>query len=275
LPAAAQRLEPAPKELEEVGVVEHLGVQAPLDLPFVESDGSDVTFGDFFDGTRPVILTLNYSNCPMLCSLQLTGLFQGLEGMEWDLGESFQMVTVSIDPKESPERAQLTKQKYLKMYGRPGVAAGWHCLVGEEKNIRQLANTVGFGYTYVEDTGEYAHAAVTMILTPDGRLSRYLYGVEYDPQTIRLSLVEAAEGKIGSAMDQILLFCFHYDETKGRYGPAAAAVMRIGGTLTLLGLGVVVLVFWRRGAARDAEQKVETTEGAETTEENAETKSSE
>jgi protein SCO1/2 len=270
VPAFAQRAEPAPKELEEVGVTEHRGDQTPLDLPFVESDGRDVRFGDFFDGKRPVILTLNYSNCPMLCSLQLTGLFQGLEGMQWDLGENFQMVTVSIDPKESPERAQLTKQKYLKMYGRPGVAAGWHCLVGDEENIRKLADTVGFGYTFVQDTGEYAHAAVTMILTPNGVVSRYLYGVEYDPQTIRLSLVEAAEGKIGSAMDQILLFCFHYDETKGRYGPAAAAVMRIGGTLTLLGLGVVVLVFWRRGAARDARQEPEASESTE----NAETKSS-
>jgi protein SCO1/2 len=264
-PAVAQRMEPAPKEVEDVGVDEQRGAEIPLDLAFVDSRRGEVKLGDFFDGNRPVILTLNYSNCPMLCSLQLNGFVDGLAGMKWNLGENFQMVTVSIDPKEPPERAQLTKQKYLKRYARPGVADGWHFLTGEEKNIRRLADSVGFRYSYVKDTGEYAHAAVTMILTPDGRVSRYLYGVEYDPQTIRLSLVEAAEGKIGSAMDQILLFCFHYDETKGRYGPAAEAVMRIAGIVTVLGLGCMVLVFWRRGKARTSGHEPEPDEADDQT----------
>jgi protein SCO1/2 len=222
----------------------------PLNLQFTESTGRQVSLDDLFDGERSVLLTLNYSNCPMLCSLQLNGLFDALGDMKWDLGENFVMVTASIDPTETPARAQLTKQKYLKAYGRPGVSGGWHCIVGNESNIRSLADAVGFHYTFVEDTGEYAHAAVTMVLTPDGRVSRYLYGVEYDPQTIRLSLVEAADGGIGSSMDQILLFCFHYDATKGRYGPAAANVMRFGGLITLFGLVGMIAVFWRRGVQR-------------------------
>jgi protein SCO1/2 len=243
-------MEAAPSDLKDVGVTEHLEAQVPLDLAFLDSRRKQVTLKQFFDGTRPVILTMNYSNCPMLCSLQLNGLFEGLQGLEWNLGEQFQMITVSIDPKESPERAALTKQKYLKMYGRPGVGEGWHMLTGKEENIRKLADTVGFGYRFVEETGEFAHAAVTFILTPDGRVSRYLYGIEYDPQTLRLSLVEAADGKVGSTLDRFLLTCFHYDETKGRYGPAAVKIMRLGALVTVVVLAGALLMFWRGEARR-------------------------
>lgn len=258
-PVTAQRIETAPTELEGVGVTEHLDAQIRLDAPFLDSDGSKATLKDYFDGTRPVVLTLNYSNCPMLCSLQLTGLFEALEKMDWDLGENFQMITVSIDPKELPQRAQLTKEKYLKTYGRPGVAGGWHCLTGREAQIKELAETVGFGYAYLPDADQYAHAAVTMICTPDGRVSRYLYGIQYDPQTVRLSLLEAAEGKIGSTLDRVLLFCFHYDATKGRYGPAAVKIMRAGGVLTMIGLGGMMLILWRRGAKRGRAKRAEPT----------------
>jgi protein SCO1/2 len=240
-----QRMEAPPSDIQEVGVTEHPDAQIPLDLTFRDSSGKRVTLQELFDGTRPVVLTMNYSNCPMLCSLQLNGLFEGLQGLEWDLGENFQMITVSIDPKESPERSALTKQKYLKMYGRPGVGEGWHTLTGREENIRKLADAVGFGYSFVEDTGEYAHAAVTFILTADGRVSRYLYGIEYDPQTLRLSLVEAADGKVGSTFDRFLLTCFHYDATKGRYGPAAVKIMRLGALVTVVVLGGALLMFWR------------------------------
>lgn len=235
-----------PSELEQVEVTERLNASLPLDLTFTDSDGREVKLGEFFDGTKPVLLTLNYSNCPMLCSMQLTGLFTGLQGMQWDLGDKYRMVTVSIDPKELPERAQQTKAHYLEMYGRSGVADGWHVLVGKEENIRKLAQTVGFGYAYLPDTNEYAHAAVTMVITPTGTVSRYLYGVEYDPQTVRFSLLEAAEGKIGTTLDQIILYCFHYDADKNRYGPAAMKIMRVGGILTLVVLGGMVLVFRRR-----------------------------
>ncbi len=246
----AQRMEAAPDDLQDVGVTEHLDAQVPLDLTFFDSSGKRVRLKEFFDGQRPVVLTMNYSNCPMLCSLQLNGLFEGLQGLEWDLGENFQMITVSIDPKESPERSALTKQKYLKIYGRPGVDGGWHMLTGKTESIRKLADTVGFGYSFVQETREYAHAAVTFILTPDGRVSRYLYGIEYDPQTLRLSLVEAADGKVGSTLDRFLLTCFHYDETKGRYGPAAVKIMRLGGAVTIVLLGGVLLALWRGESKR-------------------------
>lgn len=247
---AEQRIEPAPRELQQVGVTEHLNAQLPLDLPFVDVDGKKVTLGQFFDGQRPVLLTMNYSNCPMLCNLQLSGLFEGLGRMTWDIGQNFQMVTVSIDPKETAERARLTKQKYLKTYGRPAAASDWHFLTGEDPNIHRLADAVGFHYTYDAESGQYAHPAVVMVCTPDGHLSRYLQGIEYDPQTLRLALVEAGEGKIGSALDQAVLFCFHYDAARGRYAPAAIKLMRVGGVLSIVVLGSAVWIFRRRGRLR-------------------------
>ncbi len=253
--AGAQRAEPAPTELAGVGVTEHLNVQIPLELPFVDSSGRPVTLAEMFDGEHPVILTLNYSNCPMLCSLQLNGLFDGLKAMRWNLGKEFRMLTVSIDPKELPERAQLTKQKYLKLYRRGGSESGWHVLTGKEEHIRRLADVVGFGYVYLPEQNQYAHAAVSIVCTPTGRVARYLYGIRYDPQTLRLALVEASEGKVGSSVDRFLLFCFHYDADKGRYAPAAFRLMQIGAALTTILVGGLLLVFWRRdrrgGAASD------------------------
>jgi protein SCO1/2 len=243
---AIDRIEPLPKDLENVGVIEHLDAEAPLDLPFLDSDGSPVTLAKFFDGTRPVILTMNYSNCPRLCSLQLNGVFNAMGRLDWDLGQKFQMITVSIDPQESPARAQTTKEKYLTVYNRPDVEGGWHCLVGKEENIKKLAAAVGFGYVYVAETKQFAHTAVTMILTPRGKVSRYLYGIEYDPQTFRFALLEAADGKIGSTVDRVLLNCFYYDAESGRYGPAAVKIMRLGAVLTVVILGGVLMVFWRR-----------------------------
>jgi protein SCO1 len=239
--AWAQRTEALPKELEGVGVTEHLKERIPLDLEFTDSDGKPVVLKQFFDGNRPVLLTLNYSNCPMLCSLQLNGLFDAMKRMPWAIGDKFEMITLSFDPLETPERARMTKQKYLEIYRRPGAAEGWHFLVGREENIKKLTDAVGFRYRYSAERKQYVHVAVTFILTPDGRLSRYLYGVEYDPQTLRLSLLEAADGRIGSTVDQILLFCFHYDAEKGRYAPIAFRLMQIGGGATVL---VVVGLIW-------------------------------
>jgi len=248
LPAPAQRAEPLPQELEGVQVVEHLSELIPLGLEFVDSSGKPVRLQEFFDGTRPVVLTMNYSNCPMLCGLQLNGLFEALKRMPWDIGDQFQMVTVSIDPRESSERASLTKQKYLERYGRPGGTEGWHFLTGREENIRKLAEAIGFRYRCVESGGQYQylHAAVTFILTPDGRLSRYLYGVKYEAQTIRLSLLEAADGKIGTAGDKILLFCFHYDAEEGRYAPAAFRLMQFGCGATAVVVGGLIWGLRRR-----------------------------
>lgn len=256
-PAVAQTDGPKLTELDEVGLTEHLDAELPLDLEFREYDGSaegrKVALREFFDGTRPVILTMNYSNCPKLCSVQLNALVDAMKKMDWNLGEEYQVLTVGIDPLETPERAQLTKQKYLKNYGRPGTAEGWHFVTSrDESKIKQVADTVGFGYSFNPDRNEYNHVAVLMLCTPEGRVSRYLGGVRYDPQTLRLSLAEAADGKVGSAMDQVLLYCFHYDAAKGRYAPAAFRFMQLGALLTLIVLGGVLLKFWRkeRGKAK-------------------------
>jgi protein SCO1/2 len=248
--AQTERIEPEPEELAGVGVTEHLNAEIPPELVFTDQDGRAVTLGDFFGSDRPVVLTLNYSNCPMLCHLQLNGFVDALKQLSLNLGTEFTMVTVSIDPTESPKRARLTKNKYKKMYGREGVEQGWQFLVGAEDQIKALADTVGFAYTYNEARDEYVHAAAAIVCTPDGRISRYLYGVLYDPQTVKLALLEAAEGEIGSAMDQVLLFCFHYDAEAGRYAPAAMKLMRLGGVVTVVVLGSILGVYWRRDARR-------------------------
>ena len=258
-PALAVRTEPLPPQLTDVGITELPGARLPLEFPFVDSDGHKTTLGEFFDGVHPVILTMNYSDCPMLCSLQLNGLVDALKVMPWNLGNEYHVVTVSIDPLETPMRAALTKEKYLKLYNRPGSAAGWHFLTGREENIKKLAATVGFRYKYIPEKRQFAHAAALILCTPDGRVSRYFGGVVYNPQTLRLSLVEASSGKIGSAIDQFFLTCFHYDEKAGRYGPFALGIMRIGGVLTLLVLGAVLSVYWLRESRRKSRVKVEET----------------
>jgi protein SCO1/2 len=243
---AADRKEPLPPEMRGVEVIPHENAKLPLDLAFIESDGRHVKLGQFFDGKRPVILTMNYSTCPRLCSLQLNGLVNAMREMPWDLGKQFQIVTVIIDPLESPERARLAKSGYLNSYGRPGSAAGWHFLTGHDEDIKKVAEVVGFGYRYIPQERQYVHPAVLILCTPDGRVSRYLGGIQYDPQTLRLALVEASEGKVGTAFDQVLLYCFHYDATAGRYGPAAFHWMQIAGGLTVVVLGGMMLVYWRR-----------------------------
>jgi protein SCO1/2 len=248
--AFAERTEPLPSELEGVGVVEHLDIQVPDHLAFKDTEGNDVVLGDFFTGQRPIILTLNYSNCPMLCHLQLDGLVDGLRQVKWILNKDYDIITVSIDPKETIQRAHLTKKKYIKRYERPESAPGWHFLVGSEANIKALADAVGFGYTYNEERDEYVHAAAIMILSPTGHVSRYLYGVIYEPQNLKFALLEASEGKVGSTLDQVVMYCFHYDAEAGRYAPAAMRLMRLGGLAFVVVLGAVFGVFWRRDVRR-------------------------
>jgi protein SCO1/2 len=242
----AQLAEQVPEVLEEVGVEEHLDAKLPLDLEFRDEDGNWVELGSFFDGERPVILTLNYYRCPMLCGLMLNGVVDGLEQMSWTPGEEFEMVTISINPLETPELARAKKQNYLKRLDRPGAAQGWHFMTGRELEINRLAETLGFSYTYDPVSQEYAHAAVIFVCTPDGRVSRYLYGIEYPAKRLKLSLLEAAEGTIGSALDQLILYCYHYDPTNRRYSPVAMNIMRLGGGATALILGISLGIFWLR-----------------------------
>jgi len=246
------RKEAVPKELEGATITEKPGAQVPAHLEFVDSKGNKVRIGDYVDGKRPVILTLNYYGCPMLCGLQLNGLLEGLKEMKWTAGDEFEIVTVSFDPGETPILAKNKKQTYLKEYRRAAAADGWHFLTGRQKNIEQLTDSVGYGYAWNERRKEYAHEAGLMILSPDGKVSRYLYGVLYDPRTLRLSLVEAAEGKtFTSPLDRLFLFCFHYDAIEGRYAVAAMNVMTLGGFVTMSALGIFLFVLWRAESRRN------------------------
>lgn len=246
-PAAhAQRAGQVPEPLAEVGVEEHLDAKLPLDASFTDEEGNRVTLGSFFDGTRPVILTLNYYRCPMLCGLMLNGVADGFEELEWTAGAEFEVVTISINPLETPALAREKKQNYLKRLGRPEAAGGWHFLTGLEPQIDRVAEAVGFSYAYDPESGEYAHAAAIMIVTPDGRVARYLYGIEYPARTLKLALLEAAQGTIGSTLDQLILYCYHYDPSNRRYAPVAMNIMRVGGGASALLLGGVLGALWLR-----------------------------
>jgi protein SCO1/2 len=240
------------ESLAGVGIDEKLNQQLPLQLQFRDSAGKTLRLADLFDGKQPVILSLNYSDCPMLCQLQLNGLVDGLRDLAWNPGEDFRIVSLSIDPLETAARARQTKQRYVKAYGRLKTAAGWHFLTGDKDSIRQLADAVGFRFKYVAERKEYAHAAAIIVATPTGRTSRYLYGVLYPPQTLKLSLVEAGEGKIGSTLDRVLLFCFHYDAVSGRYAPVARQILKVAAGITLATVLVGLIPSWLR-RRRDGE----------------------
>ncbi|MGC4093654.1 MAG: SCO family protein [Polyangiaceae bacterium] len=230
----AERTEETPKQLRGVDVQEHLGSHLPLDLALRDATGRPVRLGDFFDGRHPVLLTLNYSNCPMLCSLQLNALVKGLKEVEWSINQEFQVVTVSLDPTEEPAVTQRTAKRYLTQYGRPEAAPGWHFLTGTEQSVHAYADALGLSYKYDELRKEYAHPAALVLASPSGNITRYLYGIEFAPKTLRLGLVEASEGKIGSTIDKLVLYCFHYDSTEGRYAPVANRIMQVGGAVTVV-----------------------------------------
>ena len=233
-----------PKLLKDVGIDQKLNEAIPLGLTFHDETGSPVKLSEFF-GQKPVVLALVYYNCPMLCTQVLNGLDRSLKDVPMDIGKDFNVVTVSIDPSETPRLASVKRDLYTGIYGRPGAAQGWHFLTGEESQIRQLANAVGFRYAYDADSKQFAHASAVMVLTPGGKISRYFYGITYLARDMRLGLVEASEGKIGSAIDQVLLFCYHYDPVTGRYGLLISRVIKAGGLLTVLAIGILVLVLSR------------------------------
>lgn len=242
----AERMEPLPEELEGVGIEEHLDAPIPLELEFTDETGRPVTLAQYFKAGRPVLLTLVYYRCPMLCTLVLNGMVDALRETGLTPGKDLEMVTVSFDPAETPTLAKFKKQGYVREYGDPAAATAWHFLVGAEEPVRRLTDAVGFGYRWSDESKEFVHQAALFVLTPDGRLSRYLYGVMFDPRTLRLSLLEANEGKIGSTLDRILLYCFHYDSARGRYSLAATNIMRLGGALTVLILASALIPFWIR-----------------------------
>ncbi len=231
-------------ELEGVGITEHLNDQVPLELQFVDEYGHDVMLSRYINGDKPVIITLNYYRCPMLCSLTLNGLVSGMQDLEWTVGNEFDIVTVSINPDEDEKLAMTNKEGYLGHYSRDDAEKGWHFLTGEQENITKLANSLGFGYVFDKPTGEFLHTSSIMFLTPDGRISKYMNDVKFASQDLRFALVEASEGKIGSALDKILLFnCFQYDPGRNSYTPSAWKLMRTGAVLMIimLVLGIAVL----------------------------------
>jgi protein SCO1/2 len=237
-----------PELLQEVGLDQKLNTQVPLNLRFKDEDGRVVTLGDYF-GKRPVILTLNYFECPMLCTEVLNGLVSALGVMNFSVGKEFDVVTVSFDPRDTPERARQKKAAYLGRYKRPGSESGWHFLTGSDHEIAALTRAVGFRYAYNAKAGQFAHASGVMVATPEGRLSHYFYGIEYGPRDLRLALVEASDHKIGSAVDQVLLACFHYDPSSGRYSMAVMTAVRAAG-VAMVGLIAGAIVLMRRRERR-------------------------
>lgn len=244
LPAAvAQNLKPP--ILQDIRIDQRLNEQLPLDTVFRDETGKSVQLGQYF-GRKPVILSFAYYECPMLCTLVLNGLTKGLRVIPFEIGNQFEVVNISINPREGPDLAAAKKANYVRDYGRPGAERGWHFLTGEEAEIQRVTKAAGFRYVYDPTTGQYAHAAGIMIATPKGRLSRYFYGIEYSGQDLRLGLVEASEEKIGTLVDQVLLFCFHYDPVTGRYGLAIMVVMRILGSATAIAIVAFMLLMLRR-----------------------------
>jgi protein SCO1/2 len=233
-----------PELLKRVSIDQKLNQTIPLNLTFRDENGAPVQLAQFF-GKKPVILTLVYYNCPNLCTQVLNGVESGLKELSMDIGKQFDVVTISIDPTESHVLARVKQEMYVGMYGRPGAAQGWHFLTGDEPQIKQLADAVGFRYAYDPDTKQFAHYSGILLLTPEGKISRYFYGIQYPSRDLRLGLVEASEGKIGTPADQILLFCYHYDPSTGKYGLLISHVIQAGGALTVLILGIAILILFR------------------------------
>lgn len=241
---------PRPAALEGVGIDQKLDQQIPLDLTFLDEGGRPVRLSTYF-GNKPVLLALVYYQCPMLCTQILNGMETSLRAVSLDPGKDFEVVTVSFDPADTPDIALQKKLNYVRRYGRPNTANGWHFLSGNEASIKALTDAVGFHYTYDAKTRQFAHASGIFILTPQGKLSRYFYGVEYSSRDIRLGLVEASHNKIGNPVDQILLFCYHYDPATGKYGAIAMNMVRAGGATFVLVCGSFLLVMWRRDFRND------------------------
>jgi protein SCO1 len=235
-----------PPGLKNVGIQQNLNQQIPANLRFTDDLGRTVLLGDYF-GRKPMILNLVYYNCPMLCGEVLSGLESSLRMMKFDVGREFDVLTVSFDPKETPEMAAKKKAEFLKRYKRTGAEQGWHFLVGQQDAIDALTKAAGFQYEYDEKTQQFAHASAIMILTPDGKIAQYYYGIEYPPKDLRLGLVEAGQGKIGNVVDQLLLYCYHYDPEKGKYSAIIMRVVRLAGVATMLFLGTFILLLIRRG----------------------------
>lgn len=237
-----------PDTLKNIGIDQRLDNQLPFGATFRDESGQSVKLGDYFHKGRPVIVSLVYFKCPMLCNQVLNGVVGGLRGQTLDVGKDFDVVTVSFDPRETPQDAAEKKKVVLGDLRRkddPIAASGWHFLTGDKSQIDAVAEAVGFRYAFDERTNQFAHASGVMVATPEGKLSRYFYGIDYAPRDLRLALVESSAGKIGNAVDQIILYCYHYDPTTGKYGFRIMSAMRIGGIMTVLGVIALIMILRR------------------------------
>jgi protein SCO1/2 len=243
-----------PPGLEHVGIEQRLNQQVPLDLAFRDETGKAVHLRDYF-GQKPVILNLVYYKCPMLCSEVMSGLTRALKVIKFDAGNQFNVLSVSFNPNETPELAAASKAQYMARYGRPGKTDGWHFLTGPQESITALTQAVGFQYQYDPKTDQYAHATAIMVLTPEGRVAQYYYGVEFAPKDLRLGLIQASNHKIGNLVDEVFLYCYHYDPATGKYGAIISRILKLSGLATIFVLGGMVLILLRRGPQyQDKEQ---------------------
>ncbi len=239
-----------PPGLKNVGIEQHLDEQVPADLEFRDETGKAVRLGDYF-GKRPLILNLVYYQCPMLCSEVLAGLEGSMRALKFDVGKEFDVLTVSFNPRETPEMAAAKKVESLKRYGRAGAAAGWHFLTGPQASIDSLTKVAGFQYEYDPKIGQFAHATAIMVLTPEGKIAQYYYGVEFAPKDLRLGLIEASQNKIGNVVDQVLLYCYHYNPDTGKYGAIVSRILKIAAGTTIFMLGTFLIVMFRMGSVAE------------------------
>jgi len=241
-----------PPGLQHVGIQQNLNEQIPADLTFADDSGRAVKLGDYY-GKKPLILNLVYFTCPMLCGEELNGLESALRILKFDVGKEFEVITVSFDPKDTPDAAAKKKAEILKRYKRTGAEQGWHFLVGNQDSIDKIAKAAGFEFEYDAKSNQFAHTTAIMVLTPQGRIAQYYYGIDYPPKDLRLALVDASQEKIGNVVDELLLYCYHYDPEKGKYSATIMRILRLAGVATLLCLGTLFIVLFRRGA--DSTQK--------------------
>lgn len=258
----AQLNKQKPKNLQDVGIEEHLGENIPLNLKFAASDGDSVTLGALMKGDKPVLLNPVYYNCPMLCSMVIDAVFTGVNELKWTPGKEYNIITFSIDPAEDYELAASVKDSLIAKFGRENAGDGWYFLSGKKDAIKKLTEAIGFRYKKVENTNQYAHSAAIMFLSPGGRLTRYLYGIKFDEFNLRNALYEAADGEIGSAVDQVLLYCYQYDPDSQSYVPVAWRIMKLGGFATALILGIFLGLLWWKEKNSKNDKNINITNGS-------------
>ena len=238
-----------PPILKQVGIEQKLGSQIPLDTKFLDENGQEVDLKQYF-GKKPIVLALVYYECPMLCNEVLNGLVASIKPITFDAGKEFDVIAISFNAKETPELARAKKESYLARYNHSGTESGWHFLTGSQESIDEVAEAIGFHYQWDENSKQFAHAGGIMVATPEGKLSHYFYGIEYAPKEVRLGLIEAAENKIGNPVDQLMLYCYHYDPATGKYGLVIMNVLRVCGVATLIGLLILILILRRQNAGK-------------------------